>query len=204
MATRPIVGGDRDTWGPKVIAALDELQTGVDTATAIGAGAASAAQQLQSDIAGLQPAGDYPTVAEMQTALGTKADLNHTQAISSVTGLQAALDGKADATHTQAISTITGLQTALDGKAASSHTHTVANVTGLQTALDAKVDTADITERAVHIYYAAGAWPARPTVASGQHVEYHSEPDIGAPTPTDMVNNDLWWPHPLSAIYSEV
>ncbi len=60
--------------------------------------------------------GVYST-SQVDTALALKADVSHTQAISSITGLQTALDAKANTSHTQAISTITGLQTALDAKA---------------------------------------------------------------------------------------
>lgn len=90
-------------------------------------------------------------LAALEAAIDLKADLNHTQPISSVTGLQAALDaltaslaGKADVGHAHAIADVTGLQAALDGlttslagKADVGHIHAIADVTGLQAALDA-------------------------------------------------------------------
>lgn len=47
--------------------------------------------------------------------------------ISDVTGLQTALDSKADSSHTQAISTVTGLQAALDAKVNTSAVGTAAS-----------------------------------------------------------------------------
>ena len=73
------------------------------------------------------------------TDLAAKANISHTQAISTITGLQAALDGKASTSHTQAISTITGLETELSNldtnKSNVGHSHTTSQITGLDTEL---------------------------------------------------------------------
>jgi hypothetical protein len=66
---------------------------------------------------------------DAETAL--KANVNHSHAITDVTGLQSALDSKASTVHTHITSDITGLQTALDAKV---------NLAAFQTAINNKSD----------------------------------------------------------------
>lgn len=54
----------------------------------------------------------YYTEAEVDSALGGKANASHSHAISDVTNLQSALDGKADTGHTHTLSDITDAGTA--------------------------------------------------------------------------------------------
>jgi len=70
----------------------------------------------------------------MAAALAEKANISHTQAMSTITGLADALAGKADAAATE---------TALAGKASTSHTQAIDTITGLVTALAGKLSTAD-------------------------------------------------------------
>lgn len=79
-----------------------------------------------------------PVSVAQAAALALKADVNHSQAISTVTGLQAALDGKAAASHLHDVANVSGLQASLDAKAALTHLHTTAAVSGLDAALAAK------------------------------------------------------------------
>ena len=109
----------------------------------------------------------------LNAAIGNKANVTHTHAVTDITNLQTALDAKAASEHTHIISNIDSLQTALNAKADSSHshndvyytetevdtllsakantshTHTIANITGLQSALDGKAATSHGT----HVSY---------------------------------------------------
>lgn len=72
----------------------------------------------------------------IDTALGGKAAISHTHAISDVTNLQTTLDGKAASSHSHTLSDITDAGTAAGSDtgdfAAASHTHPVSQITGLK------------------------------------------------------------------------
>ena len=90
----------------------------------------------------------------LHSLASSKANKNHTHAISEVTNLQTALDGKASATDVANLQTaldgkasatdVANLQTAINGKADSTHGHAISEITNLQTVLDGKASTSDI------------------------------------------------------------
>lgn len=85
-----------------------------------------------------------PLSSAVQAALATKADANHTHAITQVNGLVVALSEKAPLTHSHVIADIAGLETALITKAPISHVHEISQVNGLTSVLSAKADTATV------------------------------------------------------------
>jgi hypothetical protein len=81
---------------------------------------------------GFMNSSDFARIPALETVVALKADITHTQPISSVLGLQTSLDGKAPLIHAHAISDVNGLQLALDNKANTVHTHAVADITDIQ------------------------------------------------------------------------
>lgn len=92
----------------------------------------------------------FATEAFVTSAGANYAPLNHTQAITSITGLSAALAGKANTVHTHTTADVAGLDTAiadinnlLTNKANASHSHSIAQVTDLTATLAGKLSIAD-------------------------------------------------------------
>ena len=70
--------------------------------------------------------------AYITNAVSSKSDLNHSHAISEVTGLQNALE-----TSQQSLDALTEV---VDGKAEKNHSHAISDITNLQSTLDSKAN----------------------------------------------------------------
>lgn len=84
-------------------------------------------------------------LAALVAALAGKADVSHTQAISTITNLQPTLDAKANTSALASYATITALNNGLAGKANASHSHAVADINNLSTLLAEKADASALS-----------------------------------------------------------
>lgn len=151
-----------------LVAAINELQAGLQAASAGAAGINDSASsgtstyssskidsQIAAAVAALvngapaaldtlaeiatQLANDEAGAAAMSTAIGNRVRFDAAQTLTTAQKAQALSNIAAAAlVHTHAISDVTGLQSALDGKSAVGHTHSISDVANLQSSLDGK------------------------------------------------------------------